>query len=47
MNTADYFVIFFGVLALYFDFGCAVIISYVVNAHRKEYEEYPYEPPLY
>ena len=25
-------------------FGIAIIISYVVNAHRKEYEEYPDEP---
>jgi len=25
-------------------FGIAIIISYVVNSHRKEYEEYPDEP---
>ena len=28
-------------------FGLAVIVSYAINAHRKEYEEYPREPPLY
>jgi uncharacterized membrane protein (DUF485 family) len=25
-------------------FGIAIIVVYVVNAHRKEYEEYPDEP---
>lgn len=25
-------------------FGIAIILSYVVNAHRKEHEEYPDEP---
>jgi len=26
-------------------FGIAIIVSYAVNSHRREYEEYPYEPP--
>jgi len=25
-------------------FGIAIIISYVINSHRREYEEYPREP---
>jgi len=28
-------------------FGIAIIVVYAINSHRKEYEEYPYEPPEY